>query len=664
MPSPNASSDPDARAARPGFPASPLVPIVLALLALLVGGHACAAPAAAELEWHDAQGTVVPARALDLRIEASVSGLIAQTRVHQRYRNDTAGFLEGQYRLPLPEGAAVYELKLRIGSRVIEGEVREKGEARAQYRAAAGQGLRTSLVEQEKANLFRTAVANVAPGEEVAIEIAYWQTVAFHDGRFDLHLPLANPATCSQQLAIGTPDAGPATLTGASADVAPQRVSLEVDLRPGIPVTGIVSESHRITVERRGAGFLVRVADPVLATDRDFALAWSPQPGAMPRSALFVEQRPDGDYAMMMLTPPSRPAARTPRELVLVIDTSGSMLGSSMEQAKAALRLALDRLQPGDRFNVIEFNSVTRLLFPEPVDVGPGTLERARAFVGQLQANGGTQMLPALDAALAGTPPTGLLRQVVFVTDGEVSEEDGLYVLIERSLGATRLFPVGIGDAPNARFMAQAARMGRGSATVIRRIEDVSARMGELFGKLDRAALTELKLAWPGVADAHPAELPDLYHGEPLVVVAKLAHAKGRVEARGVLDRAPWQQPLALEQAVPGTGIARLWAMRRIDDLLYRMGRTEEESSVRPQVIAIALEHHLVTRYTSLVAVDRTPVRAPDQPLEGMGAPAGDALALAQGATPAPLMLLLGCAGLVLVALARLRVPARRHATA
>lgn len=620
-------------------------------LSALSGAHA-AVLGAPELSWHDAEGHAAIAKALSLSLHSQVAGLVAETTVTETFRNDGKLFLEGQYRLPLPEGAAVHDLKLTIGGRTIEGEIREKQQAQAEYQQAAANGQHASLVEAERGNLFRTAVANVAPGETVVVTISWSQPVVYHDDRFELALPLAQTTPYSQQLTIGTPDTGTPALTGESANVLPADTEVTVDLWPGLPTAAVGSDTHQIVVQPNAGHYAIRVTDARAGGSKDFALQWTPAKGGAPQAASFVEQRSDGDYAMTMLLAPEQPKQRIARELILVIDTSGSMTGASITQAKAALGMALDHLQPGDRFNVIEFNSVTRPLFPTPVEVGPDTLDRARAWVGKLQAEGGTEMLPALDAALAGQAPPGYLRQVVFATDGEVDQEDGLYVLIEDHIAAARLFTIGIGDAPNARFLDRAAAMGRGTATVIRRIEDVGARMGELFDKLDRPALTDLTLDFPALSETFPKRLPDLYHGEPLMVVSKLAAGHGTIQARGLIGPANWAKAVSLDSAPRLSGIARLWAKQKVDALEYRIGRDATEETIKPEIVALATEHHLVTRFTSLIAVDKTPVRPSDAPLAGMGD--ADTVALAKGATPKPLLFLIGCLGLMVMLRARM----------
>jgi Ca-activated chloride channel homolog len=640
--------------------------LFFALLAIFAPSAFAQTPGAQDvgaptLRWHGNDGVVREAVALDLDVAYAVSGLVAEATVRQTFRNDSAQFVEGQYLLPLPEGAAVHTLRMRIGERVIEGEIREREQARAEYQAAAAAGQRTSLVEQHQANIFRTAVANVAPGETVLVEIGYWQRVRFHDGRFELVFPLTFVPRYSQTAGRDAIDSTPPALTDTSNIVAAPRVDLAIALEPGLPLRSIESASHPITVERRGSAYSVALNGDRVPADRDFVLSWHPEPQASPTAALFVEHGEDADYALVMtMAPDAGKSVRLPRELILVIDTSGSMLGTSMDQAKAAADLALARLEPQDRFNVIDFDSTTSFLFEAPVPATAESVAQARTYVSMLYADGGTEMTPALKLALSGEAPPGFVRQVVFATDGAVTDAEGLYTLIDAELGDARLFPVGIGDAPNANFLEQAARMGRGASVVVRDLASVAERMQELYDKLDKPVLRDLTLAWPDSSNAFPQRLPDLYQGEPLIAVAKLAPGAKRVEAHGLLKDKPWSKSLTLARERNDRGIARLWARAKIDDIEDRQRRGLPEDEARLQIIDVALANHLVTRYTSLVAVDKTPVRGPTEPLNGETVDSEDTMSFAQGATPAPLLLALGLLGVLMLVLSRaLPTPAR-----
>ncbi|MCH8809075.1 MAG: VWA domain-containing protein, partial [Proteobacteria bacterium] len=314
-----------------------------------------------------------------------------------------------------------------------------------------------------------------------------------------------------------------------------------------------------------------------------------------------------------------------PRDLIFVIDTSGSMYGPSIEQAAEAMRLALERLRPGDRFNVIRFASQTHSLFSDVKPANERNLHAARVYLRSLRAEGGTNMLPALFRALTGSPGPDRLRQVVFLTDGAVSNEAQLFEVIAELLGDTRLFTIGIGSAPNSYFMRKAAELGRGSFTYIGDVSEVGRRMGKLLEKLARPALVGVQTAWPAVAgnsvEAYPTPVPDLYAGEPVTFSAKLpavplARLSGELVVTGRRGAETWERRLSLSLVEPAPGVAAIWARAKIDWIEDGLYRREDPAAVRKDAVAVALHHRLVTRYTSLVAVDDRPARPPEKPLE------------------------------------------------
>ncbi|MBW8368689.1 MAG: marine proteobacterial sortase target protein [Arenimonas sp.] len=584
--------------------------------------------------------------AMDTTVDMQVRGLLAEVSVRQTYRNDSSQWREGRYLLPLPEDAAVGALTLRIGKRLIEGEIREKEKAKAIYAAAAANGQRASLVEQNRPNLFQTAVANIGPGEEIEIEVRYWQPVAYRDGTFSLNLPLTltpryTPAASSAQAlreghsaAQALPAVDSAVIAGSAL---PPSVVLTAEIEPGLPLATLTSPTHRVTVMAEGSTYRVTLSNFAEATDRDFVLQWQPVPSKAPRSAVFTDRIGGENFALVMLVPPTLAAVPLPRELILVIDNSGSMSGTSMEQAIEAADRALARLRPGDRFNVVRFDDTFDLLYPEAVPAQPGNVARARSFVRSLTADGGTEMLPALRAALAGAAPAGYLRQVVLATDAAVGNEDELLALIEAERGEARLFPVGIGSAPNGHFLRKAAETGRGTQTVIRNVEEVTEAMDRLLAKLDRPAMRDIQLDWPGVAEMYPARVPDLYEGEALQVVARLDQLQDAVTVRGLRPQ-PWVRrvPLGGMNTTPSPGIGRLWARARINALEDDLRRGGDSDSLKPMIVDVALRHGLVSAYTSLVAVDRTPVRPKDQGLgstQMMNSVPDGSLEFAQGST-------------------------------
>ena len=557
-----------------------------------------------------------------------VSGMVARARIVQTFHNPRDGWYEGVYVFPLPEKAAVDRLRLRIGERVIEGEIRERVEARQAYDQARAAGQRTALMDEERPNIFTTRVANVGPRQTVVVELEYQQTLRYADGRFSLRFPMVvGPRYIPGNVQVaGAAGEGWARDTDRVPDAAritppvlrPERglinpVALRVELDAGVPLAALSSPYHRVNVQSLGgARHAITLADGATPANRDFELVWTPEVASAPQAAWFVERQDAGSFGLLMLLPPGTPqAARLPRETIFVLDTSGSMSGASIRQAKEALELALTRLAPQDRFNVIEFNSTARRLFDEARDATPANLQRAAHWIRRLDARGGTEMAAALHLALDGRDATERVRQVIFLTDGAVGNEEELFTLIRGRLGGSRLFTVGIGSAPNSHFMTKAAQLGRGTFTYIGRIEEVREKMGELFAKLESPGLKQVELHWPeGVhAEAWPKRVPDLYAGEPVVVVAALDRPQGELRVTGMRAGELWETRVPLARASAASGMSALWAREKVAALMDSVREGAPEAEIRLQVIELATAHRLVTKYTSFVAVDRTPVR-------------------------------------------------------
>jgi Ca-activated chloride channel family protein len=386
-------------------------------------------------------------------------------------------------------------------------------------------------------------------------------------------------------------------------------VTPRIDLDAGFPLTSVRSRSHGVNIREGVDGRYSVELDGIVPADRDFELEWQPEVGRNPGAAVFTEPRDGKTYALLMVMPNGGDTAapRVRREATYIIDTSGSMAGTSIVQAKAALRYAIDRLAPGDRFNIIEFNSRARPLFETPMPVDPATLGRARSFVASLKADGGTQMREALALALAPQRTEGLVRQVVFLTDGAVGNESELFALIRERLDDRRLFTVGIGSAPNSHFMTKAAQFGRGTFTYIGDVREVQERMGALFRKLESPVLTDVSIDWPAGTEAWPKTIPDLYAGEPIVVTAALSGVERDVTLRARDGDKPWQATLPLGGNGRASGIGVLWARAKIDALEDAQIAGANADDIRTEVVRVALAHHLVSKYTSLVAVDVTP---------------------------------------------------------
>jgi Ca-activated chloride channel family protein len=587
----------------------------------------------------DQRGHYTPAPVLKTDVQIAVTGIIARATVRQEFTNPgtkNGDWLEGIYVFPLPETAAVDHLRMKVGERIVEGQIQERTEAKTIYEQAKQEGKRASLVEQERPNVFTTSVANIAPGDRIIVEIEYQETVRYDQGVFSLRFPMV----VGPRYIPGTPviieDQPPGNgwssdtdrVTDASRITPPVEhpsrgplnpVTLAVDLAAGFPLGTIESSSHEILTiaEPDGSRRISLRADHVPA-DRDFVLKWQRAAGQAPSATVFRQERDGGSYALLMVSPPPslEPASFPPREAIFVIDTSGSMAGTSIEQARAALLLALTRLTTQDRFNVIQFNSVTHVLFSQAQPVNTSTMKQAVHYVEQLHANGGTEILPALKMALKGSPPSTHLRQVIFLTDGQVGNEDELFETIRNQLGTSRLFTIGIGSAPNSHFMRNAAEFGRGTFTHIGSTSEVKAQMDAIFQKLERPVLTDLRLEeLDGAAEVFPSRIPDLYEGEPVVVALKAHSLPATVTLSGSWGSNPWRMTVEVQDQPTRDGLSVYWARQKIASLMDQQRHGREEPAIRQAVVDVALTHHLVSKFTSLVAVDRGPVRPTDKSL-------------------------------------------------
>ncbi len=582
------------------------------------------------------------AERLGIDVDVTVSGPTLRARVTQIFRNTGKDWVEGIYVYPLPDGGAVDTLKMVIGDRVVVGDIKERQQARAIYEQAKQNGQKAALTEQERPNIFTNAVANIGPGETVLVQIEYQEPVHKSGDQFSLRIPMAigpryNPAPVVQTVDLRTGENGWGV---ASNDPVPDRnrisppvldpadhaptnpTTISIRLHAGFPLGDVKSHFHNVKIDNPDSSTrVITLADGAVPADRDFELTWTAAAEKTPTVGLFREQVAGSDYLLAYVTPPVVNDAEQkplPREVVFVIDNSGSMGGTSIAQAKAGLLYALSRLQPNDRFNVIRFDNTMDALFPDVVAVDNEHLARANAFVTALQAAGGTEMIPPMRAALTDHHADGnTVRQVVFLTDGCIGNEQQLFDTITSMRGRSRVFMVGIGSAPNTFLMTRAAELGRGTFTHIGSVEQVESRMRELFGKLESPAVTQLSATFSDTkAEMTPDVLPDLYRGEPLVLAAKLGKLAGTVEIKGRIGDRPWSVTLPLANAAEGRGLSKLWARREIADAeVAQTMRTLTAEEANKVILALALEHQLVTRLTSLVAVDQTPSRPAGAPL-------------------------------------------------
>jgi Ca-activated chloride channel family protein len=609
---------------------------------------------------------------LTTRYTTRVSGLIATTHLEQHFLNDSLEWREATYRFPLPDTAAIAGMKLQTGDMIITGKIAEKQQAQAIYEQAKARGVSTALTGQQRPNLFVQRIANIPPGETVIVHLDFQHQVEYTNATFSLHLPTTvTPRYTPANSAIGMLGTEAATFlqTTLPADLAngSHTTHIEVIINDSLPIESIDSPTHDVIWHNDTNATRVAMTDEDIAMDKDFSLFWKTRSSDNPAILSGREIAGKDTFVQLMVEPPHDSAGFTvlPKEQIWVIDTSGSMEGISLEQAKAALLAGLGKLHTNDTFNIIEFNDSARSLFASPVEASPEWIRVAQRRINRLTASGGTEISGAISSAIENRSDNGHLRQIIFLTDGSVSNETELFRQIAAKLGDSRLFTIGIGPAPNRFFMRKAAEFGRGTSQFIQSLADVSSTIEQLSVRLEKPVLKDIRISldYPTdvVLETLPAAIPDLYAGEPLTLTIRLPASvaeegtlllEGSQSAAGFEQLSgvtAWQERIELASVTQQTGIGRAWARAQIDALEDQKFLGKDAVQVRNEVLSIALRHSLVSPYTSFVAVAEEPVNTAGEPLHSTMLPT----LLPQGisrnmasfpttATPAPLLIRTG----------------------
>lgn len=576
--------------------------------------------------------------ALDTKVQMDIAGTINRVRVEQTFTNPSNEWVEGVYVFPLPTDSAVDHLNMIIGKRIIEGQIKERKKAKKIYNKAKKAGKKASLVEQQRPNIFTTSVANIPPGESITIAIEYQQAVLIDNDKFSIRFPMVVGDRYIPGRKISTPynsigvisnthqvpDAANITPpTGAYID---RDISIDINLKAGFDTESIDSSYHDINVvDVNNLTKHITLKNKNTQANSDFELNWQAHKTPTPNLALFTQQKGSDNYLMLMLTPPADEAFKqldVNREVIFVIDSSGSMLGSSMLQASRALTQAINRLKVTDRFNIIDFDDGFDSLFDSAMPAVKSNKRHGVRFASNLHADGGTEPLEAIKYAFNSRDKRSdnYLRQVIFLTDGQVGNEEEIFRTVRLNIDNDRLFTIGIGAAPNSHLMTKLADFGKGAYTFIGDIDEVEAKMIELFGKLESPALTNINIDFPNDINAEQAlgAISDLYKGESITAVFKLNAIPNSLTISGDVADGVFSENVSISVNNNTNGIDVLWARRKIDQLMdkYRAQyRKIDRDQVQDDITNLALEYHLVSKFTSLVAVDVTPSKPGSEPL-------------------------------------------------
>ncbi len=567
-------------------------------------------------------------------VTVDVAGFIARVTVRQQFHNPFEDKIEAVYAFPLSQDAAVDRMTMKVGDRVIEGQIKERGEARQIYEAAKAEGKVASLLDQERPNIFTQSVANIEPGEQVDITISYSETLDWEDGLYHFDFPMvvgpryvpgggSAPAPMTRgRPTPQVPDADritpPVTPKGTRAG---HDIAITVNLDAGLPIRHLESLQHAVEVEYSNdekSRATIELKDLATIPNRDFVLVYQTASDEI-EDAVLAHTDDRGKFFTLVLQPPKRVRRESivPKELVFVIDKSGSMRGFPIETAKEAMRLCIESLHENDTFNLMTFAGGVGFCFDEPVANTDENRRRALDYLASLQGRGGTEMMKAIHACLAGQDDPERLRVVCFMTDGYVGNDMAIIDAVRQNAGTARVFSFGIGTSVNRFLLDGMARAGRGEVHYILN-EQQAAGAGERFDERVRTpVLTDVELDFADLPveldEVYPKRIPDLFSSTPVVVKGRYEQgARGTITLRGTTGEGPFEREIDVK--LPGEEpeddvLASLWARAKVEHLMDRdlagMQRRNPDPAVKEEILGLGLRYQLLTQYTSFVAVEQ-----------------------------------------------------------
>jgi Ca-activated chloride channel family protein len=543
------------------------------------------------------------------RVSANVSGFVTRVAVAQTFQNPYDRPVEAVYLFPLPDDAAVDAMQMRVGTRIVHAQIQRRQEARDRYERAREDGILASLLEQERANLFKQSVANIRPGDEIEVTLHYTQVLPYEEGAYRFVYPMVAGPRYEPE---GEAGEGARQVVLAPGSERPDRVEVTIDADVGMALHDVTSPTHELRVRREGEQRVhVALADAA-RPDRDLDVRFAVA-GEAPAVGLLASP-PEGESAghFSLALHPSVEVADDqimPRELVFVVDTSSSMNGRPMELARQAMLRALEGMRETDTFRVLTFSDTTSALSDEALPATEANVRRATRFVTEMRALGATEMARGLRAALEPAGEDGRMRVVLLMTDGYIGNESEIFRTVNEHLGQARVFGFGVGSAVNRYLLRRLAETGRGDMQIVTLDESPERAADRFHERIARPFLTDLAIDWGelAVSDAYPRRLPDLYADRPLVVHARYREgASGDVVIRGRVAGRAFEQTVRV--SLPARGETRpelssVWARTRIGDLMTAM-ELQPNEALREEVTELGLTHHLLTEWTAFLAID------------------------------------------------------------
>jgi Ca-activated chloride channel family protein len=616
-------------------------------------------------------------------VDVRISGVIADVRVTQTYRNEGSRAIEAKYVFPGSTKAAVGGLNVRLADRLITAQIREKQQARIDYDNAKKEGKTAALLEQHLPNVFQMNVANILPGDDVKVELRYTELLVPQAGNYQFVFPtVVGPRYNSPQSQNAQAKwvAQPTLREGVAPNTA---FKLKVALDTPLGIKEIRSATHAIDIRKNNDDQHADVAlaqSGAPANNRDFVLDYRLAGEKIESGLMLYKGQGENaeNFFLAMIEPPKSVAANTisPRDYIFVVDISGSMHGFPLDTAKVVLERLIGGLRPSDTFNVLLFSGSNKMLSPQSVPATRANIEQALSTIKNYGGSGSTELIPALKRVYAEPKAENVSRTVVVVTDGYVTVEREAFELVRKNLGKANVFAFGIGSSVNRHLMEGLARAGMGEPFIITDPLQAPEQAARFRRMVESPVLTNVKATFGGldVYDVEPQALPDVLGERPVIVFGKWrGEAKGRVIIEGQSAEGPYRQELRIDNATrqDAAALRSLWARHRIASLSDQEA-LEGGDAFKQRITELGLRYGLLTQYTSFIAVDKvvrnmapqdaTSVDQPQPLPKGVSERAlgeGQSLGAAVPSTPEPETW--GAIAVVLSMLAMLRRRARRH---
>ena len=545
-------------------------------------------------------------------VKAEISGFISRVTVTQTFQNPFPDTIEAVYTFPLPNDAAVDDMTIQIGTRIVKGKIMERKKAQETYEQAKQQGRVAALLEQQRPNIFTQAVANITPNAEIKVVISYVETLNYADDTYEFRFPM----TIGERYIPSPVNAADAAKISPKSKAHPgHTISMEVNIEAGVTIENVASNTHLIEARQFSASrFVVKLKDENEIPNRDFVLKYKTA-GVKIKDAILTHKDRNGGFFTMILQPPDKvfPADTMPKETVFVLDTSGSMDGFPIKKAKEAMKLTLENVNPNDTFNLITFAGDTRILFDKPVPANRENLDKAKKWLSDTDSGGGTEMMTAIKAALEPSDSQNHIRIVCFMTDGQIGNESEILAEVQKHPNA-RVFAFGIGDSVNHYLLDEISREGRGDVEYVGLKDNGSAAARRFYERVRNPLLTDMSLEFQGIEtdEVYPKIIPDLFDAKPVSVVGRYAKGgSGKVILHGKMQGQIFQREINInfvEQNSENDVLATIWARRKIADLTRRdytnAPKSEAAEDLQTTMTNIGLEFKIVTAFTSFVAVD------------------------------------------------------------